>query len=684
MSTNNPSVLVPATLTQESQPTRPFEEKMPTPQKTTTSTPNFLKRLGAFSLVSLFLGSTGLILAAINYRLGAGVYIHKLGVIEESTIRDNYTFLGLEHPPPPPSTRMLRFGNTFLLQYWLILVGLCVSSTLYGLSQAWIHLFDTICTRRARGYFPWKNQNLDYGRYLNSLPNAPVTSGLRSGFWGMVVVKYMLISSSALLTVAYKLIFISVPGRFDGQIDVSGINWRQSSYPLRYSTASVLTTYGDLSDFVLEGWSDGLQYGRSRAFDYTYPEFYGDGHYGSTEWNASQIADWDLMQNGPPTIILNSIPDCAINSVFETKDFGVLSSSEIVLLATRQQKMDRNGMGGYVMTAQPRAPGRTRRIKVESRSWGKSPHDPKAKATRGPFIIEYSIFEQGWFELKWSRYFEGWDCGQENINGVNCNDTDQALIGYVSYNLTFGISQVKRVVEGDKCQELGGWKDTDGPSRGIVHLSDTSPFRCPRSSNEPESKCTAQNSTMYIPATLASWIENAANAPGGDPIDTITTVGKLALLEAAKYIRGDQDNEWPSLGPFNITSAQKVGYYVSANEQNNVKFTGRKASFGTIVVCHQWGADVMLAVGIIGLVALILRIAVGPPEITSWAAQHLQLASGLGGTGLSLGMFRDTMYGPMEVNRMFVTLDDGPKFRYLRRTESDKLLDSSSVSEFRV
>src|SRR3954467_4575529 len=97
-----------------------------------------LQRLGPLSLASLLIGSVILLLVSFNCLAGDLV---------EPMLLDSQAY-----PFFHSHGRLRRFklGNSLLLQTWLAILGIAVSSLIYGFNQTWIHYFDMRCASQAR------------------------------------------------------------------------------------------------------------------------------------------------------------------------------------------------------------------------------------------------------------------------------------------------------------------------------------------------------------------------------------------------------------------------------------------------------------------------------------------------------------------------------------------------------
>lgn len=115
----------------------------------------------------------------------------------------------------PTASHVYRFtyGPCLGVQTWLVICGIALGLLGYGFSEAYVHLFDWWCTRK--GLLPG---GLDYGRYLNSLPRAPVTYGIR-GFYWLVSLRYSITLITIVASVGYKFGIFEVEVHIGGDVD---------------------------------------------------------------------------------------------------------------------------------------------------------------------------------------------------------------------------------------------------------------------------------------------------------------------------------------------------------------------------------------------------------------------------------------------------------------------------------
>jgi hypothetical protein len=190
-------------------------------------------RLGPASLAAALIG--GLILALVGIDVLAG----PMDSID----------------PGDPTSKLkpepFLVGSRWSLQTWIAITGVGFRLTGHGFSQAYVHLFDWWCSRRAHS-----SAGLDYARYLNTQPRAPVAYGVR-GFPAFSTLRYFIIALSATLSISYKFGF--------EQIYVAKTETVNNTILAPLSRSGNMTTLGSSSE-TLPWLSDIPQYPYNRQF----------------------------------------------------------------------------------------------------------------------------------------------------------------------------------------------------------------------------------------------------------------------------------------------------------------------------------------------------------------------------------------------------------------------------------
>ena len=138
-------------------------------------------RLGVASLLSLLAGGLILVLTSVNALLAPNS--------GKGAVQPLY---------PEESANRFYVGHTWSLQAWIAIVGVGFGLLSHGFNEAYIHLFDWWCSRRAK-----EGPGLDYARYLNTQPRAPVAYGIR-GFPTFATLRYFLVIMTITASIGYK------------------------------------------------------------------------------------------------------------------------------------------------------------------------------------------------------------------------------------------------------------------------------------------------------------------------------------------------------------------------------------------------------------------------------------------------------------------------------------------------
>ncbi|KAJ3528265.1 hypothetical protein NM208_g10280 [Fusarium decemcellulare] len=142
-----------------------------------------LQRVGLLSLLALLVGGLVLILVGIN----AFIDLRKDGQL-------GYT--------PPGNKLPFRHGSNWSIQTWIAVIGAAFGLLSFGFSETYIHVFDSWSSRQSK-----QASGLDYGRYLNTQPRAPVSYGIR-GFPYFATLRYFLIAMGIFASIAYKFVIV--------------------------------------------------------------------------------------------------------------------------------------------------------------------------------------------------------------------------------------------------------------------------------------------------------------------------------------------------------------------------------------------------------------------------------------------------------------------------------------------
>ncbi|KAG8534014.1 uncharacterized protein KY384_000856 [Bacidia gigantensis] len=242
---------------------------------------------------------------------------------------------------------------------------------------------------------------LDYGRYQNSQPRAPVLYGWH-GFRWMITCRYFLVALGVIATIAYKFAIV--------QVSVAVVE------PLTLSQVklSVPSPNGIDNGTTSPLLSDSPSGRENRGFV----------HLGVTS-----------VRTGPDQIIMVGLATC--DDVFRTLDSGTLVTRELVMVADRVDPE-----GDYFMKSDHTGWQRDRAASENKDSeW--VPGDVGA-------IVDFAIQDAGSIAIPWAPIFSAWDeCG--SFTSKDCDPTPHKVISRLNYSMTYAIAEVRRTVAVGSC-----------------------------------------------------------------------------------------------------------------------------------------------------------------------------------------------------------------------------------------
>lgn len=517
-----------------------------------------IRRVGALSLLSLLAGSVIILFVGTN--------ILRVNPTQSTVLNHK------QHASP------FYIGSSLSLQFWLALIGVGFGCLAYGFSETWVHFFDATCSRLAAS-----EHGLDYARYLNSQPRAPVLYGWR-GFWWMTTLRYLVIALGIVASVGYKFTVFYVPSMETENLDPTA---------LRLSTPSLT---GMVNGTLSPWFSDYPGNIDNRAFVHTF---------GTKE----------SLYSPPESIIMASLSRC--DDVFSAIDKGVFVHRELVMVANATDETDLNGP--HYMTSNHTG---WMRIRAPSRHWTSL---GSKKRVIDEAIVDYKINAPGSILIQWTGFFPKWDSCDFNV--ATCDATKYRVAARVRYDMHYAVAEVGRWVEAGDCSHIPDHDSDNTDLRYIQILSnDKGPIKTVYSDGSLtlfrnwvdaiiyDIESNSRNGvSAFVRAVMAGW--------GSEPVDE-SGAPKLGALNAGQVpyspeIRGKYTSSFPEFRyPF---------YYGNR---------GSKRTGGSEVA-----AKVFLAVGCFGLLVFVIRICIGPPNLTSWMGQHVALARNGGfGTSMTYGM----------------------------------------------
>jgi len=490
---------------------------------------------------------------------------------------------------------VLRVGADLGVQTWLAFLGVGFGLFSFGLSGTYTHMFDLWCSFRST-----RTSGLDYARYLNSQPHAPVLVGFR-GFPVSVVLRYMVLALGLLATVGYPFAVVEIVLENHQHV-------HESLVPLRVPDMRAVLENGTTSPWLGDG---PLMYG-NRAFLHQVQ---------TVPIDSQNETDEDETSQPPTRIVMVGWADCG--DVFDVHDEGMLYTREIVMIANLTEEQDGDAfMGadhpGWLRGATP------------SPNWA-------TNKTQGA-VIDYRISQPGKVEIQWA----------ENGTWVNDSSLNQPVVQKLTYNIHFAVAVVQRLVSGGSCSEISRQDGALSALRIVVNT--TIPVNTDRYI-EP-----LQQYKYWIDATL---LDNQSN-----PLNGVSGLLRSIMAEWGLQLSEQQNSTTIHLGhapknppprPANYTESQwfnETDYKdsltpfvsvtwpiwnhtkftttpIKVNSSNNIavrypvysgtRTTGQAGSYYTVTYIFS-------ALGFFAYFIIFVRMVLGPAELTSWMGQHVYLA----------------------------------------------------------
>ncbi|KAF5698758.1 hypothetical protein FMUND_15008 [Fusarium mundagurra] len=355
-------------------------------------TPNIFvrfQRVGILSVAALFLGGAILAFSGLNCLAGP--------------------------PPGDEGMRLFLYGSQLSVQAWIAILGIGLGLLSFGFNETYIHLFDYYCSRQAKS-----EGGLDYTKYLNSQPRAPVLYG-RRGFPYFITLRYLLTLASIAASIGYKF------GVAKSEIPVSGLLDEESLqiFPLDFGSVEGRNDRPWLTDHPASVVAN-------KAF------FYEDGEPGDP----------------PKSVIMTGLLDC--RNLTGIKD-GYLISREIVVVAN----MTVEDAEGYVISPIPLG---TKRAFSTAEEWLDLSSSPEYDYDNNSgMAIDFAMDGADQVFIQWAKT-DPWD-----------HDDSAALpvASRITYKMHYAVAEVTRNTHGDLCD----WTLYGEDSIQILSYDKASPFK---------------------------------------------------------------------------------------------------------------------------------------------------------------------------------------------------------------
>ncbi|KAK4218892.1 hypothetical protein QBC37DRAFT_274285 [Rhypophila decipiens] len=512
------------------------------------------QRVGGLSLSALFVGGTTLVFFCINssttYR------------------RPNDAVIGYDY-----TNAVFRVGADWGVETWLSILGVTFGLLSFGYVGTYTHMFDLWCSFRSTG----RSSGLDYARYLNSQPYAPVTIGFR-GFPAFILVRYMILALGLLATVGYPFAVIEVTLLNHQSI-------QESLVTLRVPPMRALFQNGTTSPWL----GDSAHSSTNRAFLHQ--------HQGSG-------IEMDDHLIPPTSIVMAGWADCG--DIFDAQDEGMLYTREIIMVADQQKTSVEDG--DTLMST-----NNTGWLRGESSSPNWFSNGTKPSQSQG-VVIDYRISEPGTVEIRWA----------ENGDWVQNGSLKQPVAQRLTYNVHLTVGVVQRLVSGGDCSTLS---DQDGSLSSVrIVVNGTATVNTERY-GEPlqlyrrwieatllDSKASPREGvSALLRSIMAEW---GMQLQDNHTSSNNTNVG-LGHAPLNPPRRPFSPNHLPLSQAIDIGSSRNI--HVRYPVYSGTRATGQAGSYYNVTFLFG-------SLAVITYVVIVIRMALGPAELTSWMGQHVYLA----------------------------------------------------------
>lgn len=541
-----------------------------------------LLKLGPISLLALFLGGLILILSAINALLptntnsyGGQNFMISVGVGED--------------------LNRFRIGYTWSVQAWIAILGVAFGLLSHGLQEAYAHLFDWWCSRKAQS-----GSGLDYARYLNAQPRAPVMYGAR-GFPVFASLHYLLMVLTIAASIGYKF-----------GIGETTSPWSESLRPdqLTALVPNVTTPLGDS-----RRGSPWLK-GGNQCFDYVFQKLPDDEERPPAEPTERQSPGYgigDLMDRDiskpPLKVIMASQVSTRHYLTDLVKGLGWITSREVVAVANMTEEE-----GNFTMS---RDEGDWFRVQTLGKNWSNDTQQQRV-------VVDYRALDRGKVQIQWAP-LGSW------LTDDNATNQTQQVTQRVTYNMHYATAEVARTF----------FDATEGNSVGTLEaytmLSQGGQFPSEERNDEflrgirnwvdaqvaDEVNRVSDGVNAIVRAVMYGWArDDAWSAIKSSSLRQWgwTSNDKGSSDYKGEYLRILPTGEDP-FGEEDVSKAQRSRFFP---DRQYPYFDGNRHR--GITGCSPAAAGIFMTIGIIAWILVGLRVYIGPAELTSWTGQHVYLS----------------------------------------------------------
>jgi hypothetical protein len=470
------------------------------------------------------------------------------------------------------SQRVFIVGSQLSVQAWLALLGVTFGTLSYGLTGTYTHAFDWWCSWQAKRASGGAGSGLQYARYLNSQPQAPVLLGFYHGFPLALLGRYLVAALAVAASVGYKFAVIQVTY---GNIE----NLPAEQVQLR------LPPVRGIGNGTASPWlADSPLLPTNRAFFHTQNVY---TLWGYETGDASRV---------PFNISLVGWANCS--GLFHSQDHALLVTREIVMIANMTEEV---GEQPFMTSAQ----GEWARVETLSTAW--------FAGSNVRAVVDYRIAEPGKVQVQWAR-LGSW---KYDTSGTQRQRVERR----VTYDVFYAVAEAIRLVSNESCSNLSD--ENGGPGTEVMARSASAVKTRFENGSVPlnpklvEAAITDEQAgpregvSVFVRGVMAGW------------------AAQLADMETAGFRLGHAPPHSEPFGPEATKGTFRADLGDSRVEYpyyDGYRSEWRTGSYSDV-------GQAFFAVGIVALVLAATRIAMGPPVLTSWMGQHVRLALAAGAGG---------------------------------------------------
>ncbi|KAK7413132.1 hypothetical protein QQX98_008018 [Neonectria punicea] len=490
-----------------------------------------LQLIGLLSLGALLASSIILIFVACN--AGAGY---------------------LKYLPDHPGARYGAFslGADLSVQAWLAIVGVGFGLLSYGLHETYAQFFDLWCSRQAK-----RRSGLDYARYLNSQPRAPVLWGVR-GFPVFVNLQRVLTLLTVGASIGYK--FGITQDKDMAFLETVSGTPDDAQVPILDAPQEKMFENGVATPWLSDDPEDSV----NRSFLHKLNVDYRD-------------------EEPPSHIMMAGTASC---NELSSEISGTVFSLQHVVIANLTEED-----GSFTMTQNSTGWFRTQ---TSNPNW-----ITKSIETT-PVVVDYRVLKPNGVQIQWAR-FGNWYTNDDSDDDVV--SAPEPVVRRLTYRMYPATAIVARTIEEDEGCSLVDGKTKFGKFLDLI----------------TDINATAWDVGNETLVETRNWIDAFIYNPETTMRDGVSAFVRASMSQAYQLAAQNRSLPWASDRPdrntTNVPGLTTLPY-----------ITGDRIWYPT--VCRWEAMIVYLTLGILALLVGILRVALGPPTLTSWMGQHVYLALG--------------------------------------------------------